>query len=38
MTDLHRQFRFSRLVFVSDRGMVTQDNLQMITTVVTATW
>jgi hypothetical protein len=31
VTDLHRRFGFSRLVFVGDRGMVTQDNLEMIT-------
>ena len=32
VTDLDRRFGFSRLVFVGDRGMITQDNLQMITT------
>src|SRR6516164_3065617 len=32
VTDLHRRFGFNRLVFVGDRGMVTADNLQMITT------
>ena len=32
VTDLHRRFGFSRLVFVGDRGMVTQENLEMITT------
>jgi len=31
VTDLHRRFGFNRLVFVGDRGMVTQDNLDMIT-------
>jgi len=32
VTDLHRRFGFNRLVFVGDRGMVTQNNLEMITT------
>ncbi|MBV8318518.1 MAG: IS1634 family transposase [Planctomycetaceae bacterium] len=32
VTDLHRRFGFSRLVFVGDRGLVTQDKLQMVTT------
>src|SRR5271166_6138399 len=31
VTDLHRRFGFNRLVFVGDRGMVTQDNIDMIT-------
>ena len=30
--DLHRRFGFNRLVFVGDRGMVTNDNLEAITT------
>jgi transposase len=29
--DLHQRFGFSRLVFVGDRGMVTNDNLEAIT-------
>ena len=29
--DLHRRFGFKRLVFVGDRGMVTNDNLEAIT-------
>jgi transposase len=29
--DLHRRFGFNRLVFVGDRGMVTDDNLEAIT-------
>jgi hypothetical protein len=29
--DLHQRFGFHRLVFVGDRGMVTQDNLEAIT-------
>ena len=29
--DLHRRFGFNRLVFVGDRGMVTNDNLEAIT-------
>jgi transposase len=29
--DLHRRFRFKRLVFVGDRGMITSDNLETIT-------
>jgi transposase len=31
VTDLHRRFGFGRLVFVGDRGLVTQKNLEMIT-------
>jgi transposase len=31
ITDLHRRFGFNRLVFVGDRGMVTHDNLEVIT-------
>jgi transposase len=30
--DLHQRFGFNRLVFVGDRGMVTNDNLEAITT------
>src|SRR6516225_3163369 len=30
--DLHQRFGFSRLVFVGDRGMVTNENLEAITT------
>ncbi|MGZ3357145.1 MAG: IS1634 family transposase [Isosphaeraceae bacterium] len=30
--DLHKRFAFNRLVFVGDRGMVTNDNLEAITT------
>jgi hypothetical protein len=30
--DLHQRFGFNRLVFVGDRGMVTHDNLEAITT------
>ena len=31
IADLHRRFGFSRLVFVGDRGMVTNDNIDAIT-------
>jgi len=31
VTDLHRRFGFNPLVFVGDRGMVTQNNLEVIT-------
>ena len=31
IADLHRRFGFSRLVFVGDRGMVTNDNIEAIT-------
>src|SRR3989440_1489132 len=31
IADLHRRFGFNRLVFVGDRGMVTSDNLEVIT-------
>jgi transposase len=31
IADLHRRFGFNRLVFVGDRGMVTNDNLEAIT-------
>jgi transposase len=31
IADLHRRFGFKRLVFVGDRGMVTEDNLEAIT-------
>jgi transposase len=31
IADLHRRFGFKRLVFVGDRGMVTKDNIEAIT-------
>ena len=31
ISDLHRRFGFKRLVFVGDRGMVTNDNIETIT-------
>jgi transposase len=31
IADLHRRFGFNRLVFVGDRGMVTNDNIEAIT-------
>ena len=32
INDLHQRFGFKRLVFVGDRGMVTSDNIETITT------